>query len=150
MPGQDPRFQEVHNDPRMQELRDQFESGQMNEGQARDRMFEILRDHGIEPADGREWEQGGHQEGFERAYEQMSPEAREQMERMFEGEHPAMERELGTFERMYESPERLYESPERMYESTEHEYEAPTREFETMQREYEAPTMERGVRSPDP
>jgi hypothetical protein len=116
----DPRFQAVESDPRMQELREQFESGQLTEDQARERVFEVLRDHGIDPMEGREWDhpEGGlrdgmtpeHREEFERMWESMTPEAREQMERMHDGQ--------------------------------EHEFEAPMREFDAPMHEYEVPAYE--------
>jgi len=124
--SQDPRVQAVQSDPRMQELREQFESGQLSEDQARERVFEILRDHGIEPAEGRE---GNHEEGeslehreeMERAWEQMAPEAREQMERLYEGrEH---EFEMPSHE--YEAPMREYEMPEHGIPTPEHDMEPP-------------------------
>lgn len=145
--GGDPRFQAVQSDPRMQAVREQFEAGSLTEGQAREQIFEVLRDYGIEPAGGRE--EGKTQEGLERAWEHMSPEAHEQMERLYEqggGERSTTDREA--FERLFESTvERSFEAMEHettSHESTSHEYEAPTRGFEsqTPTREYEAPTHE--------
>jgi len=111
---------------------------------------QILREHGIEPPNWEhegDWEheegqwQGDHGEGFERAYfEQMSPEAREQMEQFFSeheaSEQPTMDRE--TFEREYST----FEAPTHEYEAVTHEYEAPTHEYEAPefeQYEYEPP-----------
>ena len=142
--SQDPRVQEVQSDPRMQELREQFESGQLTEDQARERVFEVLRDHGIEPAEGREWDHEAgesleHREEMERAWEQMAPEAREQMERVFEhdGERPEMEREFGTPEREFEMPSHEYEAPMREYEAPM--YEAPERPSEMPEHDMEPP-----------
>ncbi|MBI3011750.1 MAG: hypothetical protein HYY58_04615 [Candidatus Omnitrophica bacterium] len=108
-----------------------------------------------------EFERGG---GFERAMEQMSPEAREQMERHFgqeremsgqgqgtererESSGPARESEAPTREheaaaREYEAPTREHEAMTREYEAQTREYEAPSREVETVTRDYEAPTRE--------
>ncbi|MBI3082771.1 MAG: hypothetical protein HYY90_00135 [Candidatus Omnitrophica bacterium] len=87
-----------------------------------------------------EFERGG---GFERAMEQMAPEAREQMERHFGSEREAFERGgPGTAERESSGPARESEAPTREHEAAAREYEAPTREHETMTREYEAPTRE--------
>lgn len=117
-------FEEVQADPRMQDIHQQFEGGQLSEDQAREKMFEVLRDHGIEPNDGHEWEhQSEHSEGMERAFERMSTEGRERMESM--GHEMDMERE--SMERMFE------------HESMEHEVESPEREFEAPMRELEAP-----------
>lgn len=155
--GGDPRFQAVQSDPRMQAVREQFEAGNLTEGQAREQVFEVLRDYGIEPAGGREWEhgqgsqdgEGKTQEGFERAWEHMSPEAHEQMERLYEQGGERSEGERQTFERMFESIERQYESPEheattgtREYEAPTHEVGSTTREVESVTREYEATTRD--------
>jgi len=141
----DPRVQQVQSDPRMQEIREAYESGQLTESQALERTFEVLRDHGMEPAEGREWDhEGMTHEGFERAYERMAPEAREQMERLFEheGERPGMEHEA--FERYLESPERSTESPEhelgdRESDMLERSSEIPERYLESPERASEAP-----------
>lgn len=172
-------FEQVQADPRMQQVREQFEGGQLSEQQAREKVFEVLRDHGIEPNNGREWEQEGMRgegmtqegvrgelgergEGFERAFERMDPNAREQMERLF-GEHEAsgareqeqhetfremMEREFGTFERTMDSPElqRESETQERMYETPTREMDTMMRETETLERSYETPTYEAPTR----
>jgi len=111
-------FEEVQADPRMQDIRQQFEGGQLSEAQAREKMFDVLRDHGIEPNDGHEWEhQGGQSEGMERAFERMSTEGREHME--------SMERE--SMERMFEAPLHEMEAPERSSDMPmpEHESEMP-------------------------
>lgn len=98
-----PKLKEVESDPRMQELRQQVESGQLSEGQARERVFEVLRDHGVEPNNEREWERGAGNgqdavgresergQGTERGMERMAPQAREQMERSM-GHESQMER----------------------------------------------------------
>ncbi len=165
---QDAKFQEVQADPRMQELQRQVEAGEVSEAQARETMFEVLRDHGVEPNDGHEWgregmdmegmsdrlgaELGERGEGFEQAWERMAPEAREQMERMFgegmqerEGtgdshmmEREMMERSMEGAERMMEM-EREFSTPMREAPEVMRELEAPTREFEAPTREYEAP-----------
>ena len=173
-------FEQVQADPRMQQLREQFEGGQLSEQQAREKVFEVLRDHGMEPNNGQEWDHEGMRgegmaqegvrgelgergEGFERAFERMDSNAREQMERLF-GEHETtgareqeqhetfremMEREFGTSERTMDSSElqRETDTQERMYEAPTseaptRESETPTREMETTTREYEAPTYE--------
>lgn len=121
---------------------------------------QILREHGIDPREmglghEGEWEregshwQGDRGEGFERAYlEQMSPEAREQMERFFTeqevGEHSevnreAFQQEFETFQREYEATTNQYEAPTHEYEAPVNEYEAPTHEYEAPTHEYEAP-----------
>ena len=144
---------------------DRRSGGELTEEQARAQAEAILQEHGIDPREmgpGHEgtfehegdW-QGDRGEGFERAYmEQMSPEAREQMERFFSdheaGEQPTMdreafEREFGTFEaptHEYEGTVREYEAPAFEYEAPAHEYEAPTHEYEAPTHEYEAPTHE--------
>lgn len=145
-------FEQVQSDPRMDDVRRQFEGGQLSEDQAREKVFEVLRDHGVEPNDGREWErQGERGEGFERAFERMSSEGREHaesMERMFEheGERPEVLRE--TSERELGMPERSLETPVREYEVPTREYETPTRESDMLERmpegsepshEYETP-----------
>lgn len=135
-------FEEVQADPRMQDIHQQFEGGQLSEDQAREKMFDVLRDHGIEPNDGHEWEhQGEHGEGLERAFEHMSTEGREHME--------SMERETGPMERMVERES--MESMERMveHESMEHEVESPEREFEAPMRESEAPVRESNAPMPE-
>jgi len=76
----------------------------------REEAERILREYGIEHPD---WEHEGEWEKGDRK-EHMSPEAREQMERFHEYEHPEVyretfEREPGTIERAYEAPERTYE-----------------------------------------
>jgi hypothetical protein len=86
-----------------------------------------------------EFERGG---GFERALEQMSPEAHEQMERMSEHEHGPMEGSQRESSREVEAAERSFEAPSREHEATTREYEAPTREYEAPTREVEAPTHE--------
>jgi len=83
----------------------------------REEAKRILKEYGIEHPDWEhegEWEKGDWKE-------HMSPEAHEQMERLYEGEHhDEMEREA--FERTSETPERMYEAPERTYEQyREHE-----------------------------
>ena len=160
--GQDPRFEQVQSDPRMQQVREQFESGQLSEDQAREKVFEVLRDHGIEPNNGREWEHGNERgEGFEHALERMDPAAREQLERAYGGhETEAPEKYREIFEREYrsaeptgehESLERAFEGPQiehaseaatREYEAPTHDYQAPERTYEAPEREYQAPQPE--------
>jgi hypothetical protein len=150
--AQDPLYNQVQSDPRMEEVRRQFESGGLSEDQAREQVFEILRDYGIEPDNGREWGHGDERlDGFERAWEQMSPEAREQMERLFghEAEQSEMdremfERELGSPERYFEGYEREgdYEMVKREFDAVQRDYEAAERSYEDLQREYEAPEPE--------
>jgi len=85
-------------------------------------------------------ERGG---GFERALEQMSPEAREQMERHFgqeremPGQGQGTERETAV--REYESPTREHETMTREYEAPTHEAEMPSREYQASTPEYQAP-----------
>ena len=157
--GQDPRFDQVQADPRMQQVREQFEAGNLSEDQAREKIVEVLKDHGIEPNNGHEWDHEGvagegtlreglghefERGGFERALEHMAPEAREQMERL-SGEHATEgpERYRETFERESlagagsqretESLERTFEGPQ-----LEHSSETPTREYESSTHEYQA------------
>ena len=138
---------------------DRRAGGELTEEQARSQAEAIMQEHGIDPREmglGHEDTEGQWQddrgEGFERAYmEQMSPEAREQMERFFSdheaGEQPTMdreafEREFGTFEaptHEYEGTVREYEAPAFEYEAPTHEYEAPIHEYEAPDQEYEAP-----------
>ena len=126
--GQDPRFEAVQSDPRMQELHERFESGELTEDEAREQVFDILRDHGIEPDNGREWEhpEGAFEHGLElergEGFEHMAPEAREQLE------HDMLER-------TYETLEHEYEAPAHEYETLEHEYEAPAYEYEAPEQE---------------
>jgi hypothetical protein len=154
-PNEDPRFQEVQSDPRMQAIREGYEAGRLTEDQAREGVFEVLRDHGVEPDNGREWERhewdgAAPDERLDRAWEHMSPEAREQMERLYEheGERTEMNREMferefgASAEHSFEGPERAYEAPVREYEAPMREYEAPVRESETPERAYEAPEHE--------
>jgi len=104
------------------ELRDQLfqvydgvASGQVSEQEARAKAEEVLREHGIDPREmgpGHEGTSSEQREGFERAWEQMAPEAREQMEQFFQ-EHEGSET---THE---------YEASEHEYEAPQHEYEAP-------------------------
>lgn len=144
----------------------------------------ILKEHGIDPREmghGREWDQqgegnwrdtnndnldddsgsvldgigrGGYEGTGDRAMEQMSPEAREQMERFHEFEatsreysHEAPEAgarefETPTSERESETPAREYEAPSQESETPTRESEAPTHEFEGPMHEYEAPMGE--------
>lgn len=106
-------FEQVQSDPRMEDVRRQFEGGQLSEDQAREKVFEVLRDHGVEPNEGREWEHQG--------------ERTESMERLFEHEGERSEALREAFERELGTPERSLETPEHMPESAEppHEYEAP-------------------------
>lgn len=185
----DTRFQQVQSDPRMQELRQQMESGGLSEGQAREQVFEILREHGLEPNNGREWDREGMSHegmrsegvmregaglereragGFERALEHMAPDAREQMERVYDRETaeremsremPSMERhemssrEMGERDRSVESsrereegssaPEHNFERPEpqngnEMPEAPTRESESPTHEQATSEHEAQA------------
>lgn len=114
----------------------------------------------------------GGEAGFERAFEQMSPEAREQMERLFEheGERHGMDRELfehelgaeqrqveGTeheadrqvSERETEAVERTAEVPERQDETPERASEAPERSAETPEREDASQAPEREDQMPE-
>jgi len=120
---------------------DRVATGELTEQEARAQAEAILREHGIDPREigpGHEgdWEheegqwQGDRGEGFERAYfEQMSPEAREQMEQFFsehEGESSQIDRE--TFEREFST-----------FEAPTHEYEAPIHEYEPQGYDYQPP-----------
>lgn len=148
--------------------------GELTEDQARGQAEAIMREHGIDPReigpgherDGEGWgrgiddgsvqfdrdfEQGeDYKASMEHAFEQMSPEAREQMEKFFEGhegtserEFDGFEREFGTTtERSFEAPMHEYEAATREFEAATHEYEAATREFEAPMHEYEAATRE--------
>jgi len=134
--------------------------GELTEEQARGQAEAIMREHGIDPRemgqghegaweDRGEWdrpvvgEPGEPFEGVERAWEQMSPEAREQMERFFEGsEHEMSGREFEGATREFEAATREYEAATREYEAPTHEYEAPQHEYEAPQHEYEAPQHE--------
>ena len=114
----------------LSQVYDGVASGQVSEQEARAKAEEIMREHGIEPREmgpGHEGTGSEQREAFERAMEQMSPEAREQMERVFQ-EHE-MDRE--TFEREY-SLEHAFEAPEREQgsEAPQHEYEAPEHEYD--------------------
>ena len=129
---------------------DRVATGELTEQEARAQAEAILQEHGIDPREmgpghegtfehEGEW-QGDRGEGFERAYmEQMSPEAREQMEQFFSeheaGEQPTMDRE--TFEREFGT----FEAPTHEYEAVTHEYEAPMHEYEAPTHEYEMPPM---------
>ncbi len=170
-------FMQVQSDPRMEDVRRQFEGGQISPDQAREKVFDVLRDYGIEPNEGREWGSAegrmmngeGFREGLgmeshpggERSWEQMSPEAREQMERFFghEGDspedrpemmHEGFDREMGTSERYFEGRENEYHSGpevierERAFESMDRSFEAeaPTHEYESSTHEFESPTHE--------
>jgi len=120
-----------------EQLFDVFDSvgrGELTEDQARGQMETIMREHGIdsrEMGQGYEGTEQEHREAFERAMEQMSPEAREQMEREFE-----------TFQREYELA--APESPEREFEASVHEYEAPEAPegYEAPEHEYEMPAQQ--------
>ena len=148
------------------ELRDQLFNvfdgvgrGELTEDQARGQAEAILREHGIDPremgqghegnlehAQG-EWDQrGGPSEGMERAGEQMSPEAREQMERFFESEGSSREFEGQAHEQM----EREFESSQHEYEAATHDYEAPQHEYEAPEHEYEMPEQQQYERPPQP
>jgi hypothetical protein len=161
---------------------DQVSAGTLSEQEARTQAETILQEHGIDPREigpghegegeheglGGPREDGGY--GLDRAWEQMSPEAREQLEQLHGGEHdehaPEVFRELFEREglelgapreyegheaqrlefdapmREFETPMREFEASGREYEAAGHEMEAPTREFEAAMREYEAPTHE--------
>lgn len=151
---------------------DQVSSGVLSEQEARTQAETILREHGIDPREmgpGHEGE-GAHEgfgglreegDGLDRAWEQMSPEAREQLERLHGGEddehapevfRELFEREGLTYEsaarefdapmREFEAQMREFEASDREYEAAGHEMEAPTREFEAPMREFEAMTRE--------
>ena len=175
---QERRFMQVQSDPRMEDVRRQLEGGQLSEQQAREKVFEVMRDYGVDPNNGREGAEGrgGYEgrgngehdsksqergEGLERSWEQMSPEAREQMERLFtghEGDQPEMtregfEREAGSMERHFEGRENENHAGPEMIErefqggmerssETPERFEAPTREFESPTREFESPTRD--------
>jgi hypothetical protein len=112
---------------------DRVAAGELTEQEARAQADAILREHGIEVHDieVQDLDRGA---GFERAYmEQMSPEAREQMERFF-SEHEATEQP--TFDR------EMFEREFSTFEAPTHEYEAPTYEYEAPMHEYEAPQFE--------
>ncbi|MBI4342726.1 MAG: hypothetical protein HY599_05110, partial [Candidatus Omnitrophica bacterium] len=100
----------------------------------REEAGQILEKYGIDPREfGPGPEEFEHEQGFDRAFEQMSPEAREQMERIYgghEAEMPEVYREMMEREQNYEGM------------SQGHEVEAPLHEFEVMQHEYEAPQQE--------
>jgi hypothetical protein len=114
------------------------------DGAVREEAERILREAGIDPREvgpGHEgWDhEGWDREGAEHSWEQMSPEAREQMER-FMSEH-----ELEGPMREYEGMTHEYEAPSAEFEAPTHEYEAPTYEAPTHEYEapmYEAPTYE--------
>ena len=158
------------------ELRDQLFNvfdgvgrGELTEDQARGQAEAILREHGIDPREmgqghegferdqGNGEQRGGSSEGMERAFEQMSPEGREQMERFFESEgssrefegqtHEQMEREFETLQREYELA--APESPAREFESSQREYEAP-QGYEAPEREYQMPEQQQYERPPQP
>lgn len=127
-------------------------------------------DHGGSVMDGigrGDYETRGQEDvGLERAFEQMSPEAHEQMERFDqerEMEHgvegPMHERDasMREFEApTFEAPAREYEAPTHDSEAPQHEYEAPQQEYETSeheapQQEYHAPEqMEHEYQPPQP
>ena len=161
------------------ELEELFRQGTGDPNSEKDRALrekagEILEKYGVEPREmeaghegkGEYGRESSHEfgaglergEGFERALEQMAPEAREQMERHFGQEREQMEgmqREFESAERTFEAPTRDYEatpreveSPSREYEAPTHEYEAPAREYETPTREYEAPMRETTSEAP--
>ena len=161
------------------ELEELFRQGTGDPNSEKDRELrekagEILEKYGVEPREmeaghegkGEYGRESSHEfgpglergEGFERALEQMAPEAREQMERHFGQEREQMEgtqREFESAERTFEAPTRDYEatpreveSPSREYEAPTHEYEAPAREYETPTREYEAPMRETTSETP--
>lgn len=155
------------------ELEELFQQGTGDPSSPKDRELrekanEILEKYGVEA---HEFE--GHHEGGqpgegpgvpERAWEQMAPEAREQLERLYGGREAeasghetfgrevegggieldgrASERMNDTPTREHETSSREFEAPTREYEAPSHEYEAPTHEYEAPAREYEAPTHE--------
>ena len=120
----------------------------------REQAHEILERYGIDPREmGPDREDHGEMfQGSERAWEQMAPEAREQMERFYGGREAesfgrdaashGVEREGMTSERASEAPTHEHEGATREFEAPTHEYEAATREFEGAVREYEAPARE--------
>ena len=150
----DPRFEKAFQDPRMEqiqaELQSQMESGGKVDPELESQARDILKEYGVTEAElehGREgegWHEFERGEGFERAWSEMSTEAREQMERFDEGSHE-VNRE--TFEREWSS----VEAPERSYEyeastvEREVEYQAPEREME-----YQAPEPEQDYQMPEP
>lgn len=124
------------------------------DGEVRAKAAEILKEYGIDPKEfgpGHEGDQerggvgrggdearGREDVGLERAFEQMSPEAREQMERVYQ------EREMG---RGGEGPMHEQDAPMRDFEAPTsdapaHEYEAPTHDVEAPQPDHDAPQHE--------
>lgn len=168
----DPAFEAVQSDPRMQELRAGFEAGALNEGQAREQMFEILRDHGIEPDQGREWQRsesetgaGNYREGSSEAmHEGSQGDSHDAFERLFEGhasetmtfreydsegpsERDLMMRDAGLeSSRDLSMPEREMATPEFDHEMTSSEREMATPEFE---REMATTEIERELAMPE-
>lgn len=124
------------------------------DGEVRAKAEEILKEYGIDPSEFGPGHEGDHERGgfgrgdhetrgqedvgLERAFEQMSPEAHEQMERVYQ----EREMERGVEGPMHEqdAPMREFEAP--TFEAPTHEYEAPTHDFEAPQHEYEAPQHE--------
>jgi hypothetical protein len=111
----------------------------------REQAEKILEKYGVETRE--DW--GEHEEGdfirsdegaagVERAFEQMSPEAREQMERFYGGQEG--DREGPEVFREFMEREHLGTETSRETETTVRETEAPTREYEAMTHEYEAPS----------
>lgn len=167
------RFDAAQSDPRMQEAHRQFEAGEIDERRAREQVFDVLRDHGIESNEGREWESmGGEQERGDffrdarnegrydnegRGWERMSTEAREQLERFSGQDGHESDSERATFERESGMPERMFEGHERESgmggeresESPERSYESPEREVEAPTRELESPDRERELETPE-
>lgn len=145
-----------------QELEALFSQGTGNPSSQTDQALreeaeKIFEKYGIDPRElgpGHEGDSerggmgGGHGRedvGLERAFEQMSPEAREQMER-FMSEHEGMERPelFREMEHSLEAPNHEFETPVHDSEAPQHEYEAPQHEdaapeYEVPQQEYQAP-----------
>lgn len=144
------------------ELQELFQQGTGDPSSQKDRELhekanEILEKYGVE-ARGFEGHEGDGAGVPERAWEQMAPEAREQMERLYGGGHEGeasgretfgremefhgAEQEGRASERMNDVPTREHEMSGREVETATREFEAPTREYEAATREYEAPARE--------
>ncbi len=142
--GEVPIYQQLEDGPRMQELRRQVESGALEEDGAREQVFEILRSYGIEPDEGREWDQMKGEE-----YEPWTWQEKDWEEHMEDFEilpHHEMIREMMEREGMSkEDMDRFFE-PEGAWSEMEHyrEYERPAYE-----REHEMPPSLEPMPSPE-
>jgi hypothetical protein len=45
----DPLLDSLDQDPRMAQLREQYDGGELSEDQARDKLFALMREHGVDP-----------------------------------------------------------------------------------------------------